>query len=96
MPRTLVVTNDFPPRIGGIESFVADLCTLLDDDVVVLTSGPPGAAATDAGRPYPVLRRGGLLLPTPAVAREARRTAVPMTISTSTVAATSWPKPWCT
>ena len=71
MPRTLVVTNDFPPRIGGIESFVADLCTLLEDDVVVLTSGPPGAAATDAGRPYPVVRRGGLLLPSPAVAREA-------------------------
>jgi hypothetical protein len=71
--RTLVVTNDFPPRIGGIESFVADLCALLDDDVVVLTSGPPGAGATDASRGYPVVRRGGLLLPTPAVTREAVR-----------------------
>ncbi|SDS06578.1 phosphatidylinositol alpha-1,6-mannosyltransferase [Friedmanniella luteola] len=73
MGRTLVVTNDFPPRIGGIESFVADLCHLLDDDVVVLASGPPGAAATDTARGYPVLRRGGLLLPTPAVARDAAR-----------------------
>jgi phosphatidylinositol alpha-1,6-mannosyltransferase len=69
--RTLVVTNDFPPRIGGIESFVSDLCALLDGDVVVLTSGPPGAEATDGSRGYPVVRRRELLLPTPAVAREA-------------------------
>ncbi len=27
---TLVVTNDFPPRIGGIESFVAAACSFLD------------------------------------------------------------------
>lgn len=66
-----MVTNDFPPRIGGIESFVADLCELLDHDVVVLTSGPPGAGATDAGRGFPVVRRGGLLLPTPPLARDA-------------------------
>lgn len=71
MPTTLVVTNDFPPRIGGIESFVAQACRLLDDDVLVYTSGPPGAAATDAARPYPVVRDGGLLLPTPRVARRA-------------------------
>ena len=71
MPTTLVVTNDFPPRIGGIESFVAQVCRLLDDDVLVYTSGPPGAARTDATRPYPVVRDGALLLPTPRVARRA-------------------------
>ena len=71
MPTTLVVTNDFPPRIGGIESFVAQACRLLDDDVLVYASGPPGAAATDGARPYPVVRDGGLLLPTPRVARRA-------------------------
>lgn len=60
---TLIVTNDFPPRIGGIESFVADLCTLLEDEVVVYTSGPPGADQTDPGRGYPVVRDGTLLLP---------------------------------
>ena len=73
MPTTLVLTNDFPPRIGGIESFVAQVCRLLDDDVVVLASGPPGAAATDADRPFRVVRHGGLLLPTPAVAQRAAR-----------------------
>ena len=50
MPTTLVVTNDFPPRIGGIESFVADLAPFLDDDVVVLTStGPPRRRSTPGG-----------------------------------------------
>lgn len=68
MPTTLVISNDFPPRIGGIESFVADVCALLDHDVVVYASGPPGAARTDAGRGYPVVRAGSLLLPTRPVA----------------------------
>ena len=68
---TLVVTNDFSPRIGGIESFVSDVCALLDDDVVVYASGPSGAGATDADRGYPVVRAGSLLLPTRAVAARA-------------------------
>ena len=68
---TLIVTNDFPPRIGGIESFVSDLAELLDHDVVVYTSGPPGAVATDADRGYPVVRDGRLLLPTRRVGRRA-------------------------
>jgi len=67
------VTNDFPPRIGGIESFVADVCDLLDGDVVVLTSGPADAGATDRARRYPVVRAGALLLPTPATAGQAVR-----------------------
>jgi phosphatidylinositol alpha-1,6-mannosyltransferase len=65
---TLVVTNDFPPRVGGIESFVEQVCLLLDHDVVVYASGPPGAAETDSDRGFPVVRGGSLLLPTPQVA----------------------------
>ena len=68
---TLVVTNDFPPRIGGIESFVAQACRFLDDDVAVLTSTAPDAAAWDADLPFPVVRLPGPLLPTPAVGRAA-------------------------
>ena len=71
MARTLIISNDFPPRIGGIESFVSDLCGLLDDDVVVYASGPAGAEQTDGGRGYPVVRDGSLLLPTPRVAARA-------------------------
>lgn len=67
---TLVVTNDYPPRIGGIESFVATACELLDHDVVVLTSASPDQAAVRV--PHPVHRRPvGTLLPTPATARAA-------------------------
>ncbi len=68
---TLVVTNDFPPRIGGIESFVALACRLLDDDVAVLTSTAPGSAYGDAAAGYPVERLPGPLLPTRAVGRAA-------------------------
>jgi phosphatidyl-myo-inositol dimannoside synthase len=64
MAPTLIITNDFPPRIGGIESFVADICELLDFDVVVYASGRSGPESGDADRPYPVIRDGSLLLPT--------------------------------
>ncbi|WP_425309810.1 glycosyltransferase family 4 protein [Ammonicoccus fulvus] len=70
MATTLVITNDFPPRIGGIEAFVAQVCDLLGD-VVVLTSSHPDAAAADAGRPYPIHRGSPLLLPGAATLRAA-------------------------
>ena len=64
MPRTLIVTNDFPPRRGGIESFVRALADRLGD-VVVYTASMPGSEEVDAALPYPVIRdRTGTLLPT--------------------------------
>ena len=67
--RTLVVTNDFPPRLGGIETLVRQLCDgLPPDQVVVHTSSTPGDRAYDAELPYPVVRDPArMLLPTPAV-----------------------------
>jgi len=70
---TLVVTNDFPPRIGGIESFVAQACEFLDGDVVVLTSNAPGSRRWDAAAGFPIERLPGPLLPTPAVGQSAAR-----------------------
>jgi phosphatidylinositol alpha-1,6-mannosyltransferase len=69
--RTLVVTNDFPTRVGGIETFVIELCKRMDpDDVVVYTSSMPGDLEYDAGLPFPVYRDpASMLLPTPAVGR---------------------------
>lgn len=69
---TLVVTNDFPPRVGGIENFVAAACRLLDGDVVVLTRTERNSAATrdfDQSVGYPVVRIPGPLLPIPSVER---------------------------
>jgi phosphatidylinositol alpha-1,6-mannosyltransferase len=73
-PRVLVVTNDFPPRLGGIETFVRSLCASLDPaDLVVYASTAHGCAAADANLPFPVVRDPTpVLLPTPAVGRRVR------------------------
>lgn len=71
---TLVISNDFPPRIGGIESFVRQVCGFLDDDVVVLTRTERDQSSTsryDSALPFPVYRMRGPLLPTSAVAHRA-------------------------
>jgi phosphatidylinositol alpha-1,6-mannosyltransferase len=67
----LVVTNDFPPRLGGIQSFVhRALDGLPPEEITVYASTYPGAEEFDAAQPYRVIRhRTGLLLPTPASAR---------------------------
>lgn len=75
--RTLLITNDFPPRPGGIQLFVQQLALRLPPDgLVVYSSDWRGSAEFDAAQPYRVIReRTELLLPTPAVARRAARLA---------------------
>jgi phosphatidylinositol alpha-1,6-mannosyltransferase len=72
--RTLVVTNDFPPRQGGIQTYVhALLVRQPPDSVVVFAPAWEGAADHDAKLPFPVIRhRTSLILPT----REIRRRLV--------------------
>lgn len=74
MRRTLLITNDYPPRVGGIQSYVHELATrLAPDRLVVLASDHPDAAVFDAAQPFPVVRHSAsVLLPTPAVGRQAR------------------------
>jgi phosphatidyl-myo-inositol dimannoside synthase len=71
VPRILIVTNDFPPRQGGIQSFVHELALRLPvGEVIVYASNYPGAPQFDAQQPFPVIRhRSGLLLPTPGARR---------------------------
>lgn len=71
MSRVLVVTNDFPTRRGGIETFVLALCQGMPaDEVVVYTASMPGDREFDATLPFPVYRDpASMLLPTPAVGR---------------------------
>jgi phosphatidyl-myo-inositol dimannoside synthase len=73
MSRTLIVTNDFPTRQGGIESFVFALADrLATDEVVIYTAAMPGHRDFDAKLPYPVVRdKSSMLLPTRAVAKRA-------------------------
>ncbi len=71
------MTNDFPPRPGGIQAFVHSLAVRQPaDEVVVYASAWKGAAAFDARQPFPVVRhRTSLLLPVPEVLRRARALA---------------------
>ena len=71
--RTLLVTNDFPPRFGGIQSYVYSLAVRQPPgSLVVYTSAYPGAAEFDAAQPFPVIRdRAAMLLPAARVARRA-------------------------
>ncbi|WP_144121534.1 glycosyltransferase family 4 protein [Catellatospora sichuanensis] len=69
--RTLLVTNDFPPRPGGIQQFLHNLAIRQPDgELVVYASTWRDPKAFDAEQPYPVVRdRTGVLLPTARVAR---------------------------
>jgi phosphatidylinositol alpha-1,6-mannosyltransferase len=73
--RVLVVTNDFPPRVGGIENFVWSLCSALDPaQVVVYTSSTMASAEVDRAAPFPVIRdRASTLLPSRAAAGRVAR-----------------------
>jgi phosphatidyl-myo-inositol dimannoside synthase len=75
--KTLLVTNDFPPRPGGIQQFVHNLAIRQPaGSVVVYCSQWRGSAEFDAVQPFPVIREDtSVLLPTPAVARRAARIA---------------------
>ena len=71
MRGTLIVTNDFPPRQGGIQSFVHGLAGLLPQ-VAVYAPAWDGAKAFDSRQPFPVVRHPtSLMLPVPVVARRA-------------------------
>jgi phosphatidylinositol alpha-1,6-mannosyltransferase len=75
--RTLVVTNDFPPRAGGIQAFIHGLILRQPaDSVVVYAPSWKRAEAFDAEQPFEVVRHSGsLMLPTPDVAKRAREIA---------------------
>jgi phosphatidylinositol alpha-1,6-mannosyltransferase len=75
--RTLLITNDFPPRPGGIQQFVHNLALRQPHgSIVVYTSRWGDWATFDAEQQFPVVREEtSVLLPTPAVARRAAEIA---------------------
>jgi phosphatidylinositol alpha-1,6-mannosyltransferase len=77
MGRVLVISNDFPPRTGGIESFVLAMVSRMPaDEVVVHTARQRGDRGFDAGLPFEVVRDpASVLLPTPKVIRRAAEVA---------------------
>jgi phosphatidyl-myo-inositol dimannoside synthase len=80
MRKTLIVTNDFPPRPGGIQAFLHSMALRLDPSRVVVYASTFGrdaerageTARFDAEQPFEVVRdRSTMLLPTPRVTRRA-------------------------
>ena len=77
MTRHLLVTNDFPPKIGGIQSYLWELWRRLPPgDVTVLTSPNADDDLFDRNQPFRILRtREPVLLPHPVLVRRVRRLA---------------------
>ncbi|MGW5969117.1 glycosyltransferase family 4 protein [Streptomyces sp. NPDC055186] len=80
MHKTLIVTNDFPPRPGGIQAFLHNMALRLDPERLVVHAstwkhtreGALATAAFDAEQPFTVVRaRTTMLLPTPRATRRA-------------------------
>jgi phosphatidyl-myo-inositol dimannoside synthase len=77
--RVLLVTNDFPPRLGGIQSYLAELVTRLattgEHTLTVYTPQWKDAETFDArAAGYHVVRHPGtLMLPVPTVDARMRR-----------------------
>ena len=75
--RVLVVTNDFPPRPGGIQAYLHALLSRQPvGSVAVYASRFRGWEKFDAQQSFPVVRHpGGLLLPAPSALRRTREVA---------------------
>jgi phosphatidyl-myo-inositol dimannoside synthase len=67
--KVLVVTNDFPPKVGGVNYYVAHLARRLPEgEATVFASAWPGSERFDAAFPQHVVRWSShSMYPTPAV-----------------------------
>jgi len=78
MTRILLVTNDFPPRRGGIQSYLEQFANRVgatgDNQLTVYAPQWKGADDYDRAAPFPIVRHPGtLMLPEPGVDRRMRR-----------------------
>ena len=77
----LLVTNDFPPKVGGIQAYLWELWRRMDPEtfVVITASSDPGREQFDreqAARGIRIERvPGRILVPTPGLVRRIRATA---------------------
>ncbi|MEU9126761.1 glycosyltransferase family 4 protein [Kitasatospora sp. NPDC048540] len=76
MHKTLIVTNDFPPRPGGIQAFVHNMAVRQPAGSIVVYASTwrdgREVAEFDAQQPFPVIRdRTKMMVPTPRVTRRA-------------------------
>lgn len=81
MTRILLVTNDFPPRRGGIQSYLEQFAKRLaatgEHQLTVYAPRWKDSDAYDRVAPFPIVRHPGtLMLPEPGVDRRMRRLIV--------------------
>ena len=75
--RHILLTNDFPPKVGGIQSYLWELWRRLPpDDVTVFTASHTGAAWWDREQKFQVIRaKEPVLLPQPHLVHRVRQVA---------------------
>ncbi len=57
MHKSLLVTLDFPPRLGGVAAYYNNICANLpSSDIMVLVPKKPNASNFDSNQPYKILR----------------------------------------
>jgi len=69
--RIVLVTNDFPPRVGGIQNYLHNIYRRLDThELTVFAPAYPGDSAFDAAQRFEVVRHPThIYWPTPAIRR---------------------------
>ncbi|MHB8465093.1 MAG: glycosyltransferase family 4 protein, partial [Acidimicrobiales bacterium] len=74
----VLVTNDFPPKVGGIQTYLWELWRRLPEgQATVLTTRHPDSATWDAAQPFPVHRVAErLLVPRRSTLARVRRLAL--------------------
>ncbi|HEX2850916.1 MAG TPA: glycosyltransferase family 4 protein [Acidimicrobiales bacterium] len=92
MPH-LLVTNDFPPKVGGIQTYLWELWRRLPPgEATVLTTTHEGAAEFDAAQPFRVERiDAAVMLPTPDLVRRIDRLAAEVDASVVLLDPVLWP-----
>ncbi len=75
--RHILLTNDFPPKVGGIQSYLWELWRRLPpDDVTVFTASHTGAAWWDREQKFEVIRaKEPVLLPQPHLVHRVKQVA---------------------
>jgi phosphatidylinositol alpha-1,6-mannosyltransferase len=73
----LLVTNDFPPKVGGIQSYLIELWSRLPEgEAAILTTAHPGAAAWDGTQALRIERvPSRVLVPSPQLVDRIERLA---------------------
>ena len=86
--KHVLISNDFPPKVGGIQNYLFEIYRRLPNEkVCVITSSYSGDSEFDKDLPFTVVRLNRTtLLPTPALVREIKELLAIMNPTTIAIA----------